>query len=64
MSNTLRVRILTAALVLCLGGAAASAGTVLADDFDDGILNPAWITTFNGASGWAYSEAGTNLTAS
>jgi len=40
----------------------AHASIILADDFNDGTLDPAWSITFEGATGWTYTESGTNLT--
>ncbi len=40
----------------------AQAVTVLVDDFDNGVLDPAWSVTVQDAVGWTYSESGTNLT--
>ena len=35
---------------------------VVYDDFDDGVLDPAWHITFAGSVGWEAEEAGTELT--
>ncbi len=40
----------------------AEALTALEDDFDDEMLDPNWNITFSDATGWAYSESGTELT--
>jgi hypothetical protein len=40
----------------------AQAIIVVDDHFDDGVLDPAWLINFQGATGWTYSESGTNLT--
>ena len=32
------------------------------DHFDDGVLDPSWTVTFDGATDWVYTEAGTLLT--
>jgi hypothetical protein len=40
----------------------AAAPTEINDHFDDGVLDPAWKTTYNNASGWTCSESGTNFT--
>ena len=38
-------------------------GSVLYDDFNDGILDPAWdVEFFNLGTGWTYTESGTELT--
>ncbi len=52
------------ALTLSFGLTAfsAQAVTVLIDDFDNGVLDPAWSETVQDATGWTYSESGTNLT--
>ena len=34
---------------------------VVYDHFDDGLLDPAWEVTFDNATGWIYTESGTNL---
>ena len=37
-------------------------GPVLLDDFDDGVLDPAWVVTLgSGTTGWTYTESGTQL---
>ncbi len=40
-----------------------SASVVLLDDFDDGVLDPAWNTSFTNATGWTYVESGTTVRA-
>ncbi|MCE5339523.1 MAG: LamG domain-containing protein [Planctomycetaceae bacterium] len=40
----------------------ATAASSISDHFDDGVLDPAWNITYNNASGWTYTESGTNLT--
>jgi len=38
----------------------ASAGVF--DHFNNGLLDPAWDVTFQNATGWSYTESGTNIT--
>ena len=35
---------------------------VIEDDFDNGVLDPAWEVTLEDATGWEYAESGTELT--
>lgn len=35
---------------------------ILEDHFNNGTLDPAWSITFQDATGWDYTESGTNLT--
>jgi len=37
-------------------------GAGIHDDFNDGVLDPAWTVQFNNANAWPHAEAGTNLT--
>lgn len=54
---------IVALLVMALAAAATTGfGAEIHDDFNDGVLDPAWTVQFNNANGWTYSEAGTNLT--
>jgi hypothetical protein len=54
-------------LVFCIAmlvaASFATADLVLYDDFDDGVLDPAWQVSFQDAYGWTYAESGTELTA-
>jgi hypothetical protein len=47
---------LTASLLLV---SQASATLVFRDDFDDGVLDPAWTIVFDGATSWTYDESAT-----
>jgi hypothetical protein len=38
------------------------ATVILEDHFNNGVLDPAWSVSLVNASGWTYSESGTNLT--
>lgn len=49
-------------LSYCFVGVCQSA--VIHDDFDDGVLDPAWKVTFDNSTAWNYVEAGTELTVS
>ena len=40
----------------------AKAIVVIDDHFDDEVLDPAWSINFQDATGWTFSESGTNLT--
>jgi len=42
-------------------GMADPTNTVISDHFDDGILDPAWSISITQATGWSYTEIGTNL---
>lgn len=43
------------------GAVPASAAVVLLDDFDDGVLDPAWTITLTDTSGWTGGESGSVL---
>ena len=51
-------------VILIVIGSVSSSGAVLIleDDFNNGALDPAWTISFENATGWDYSESGTNLT--
>ena len=51
-------------VILIVMGFVGSSGAVLIleDDFNNGVLDPAWTISFENATGWDYSESGTNLT--
>jgi hypothetical protein len=53
--------IIVSHLVL-LSGTAYSEYIPVFDHFDDGTLDPAWSITLEEATGWSYTEAGTELT--
>ncbi len=47
---------------VCLFAPVAT-GSILHEDFDDGVLDPAWTVTFNpDVDSWSYGESGTDLT--
>jgi PKD repeat protein len=49
-------------ILLALGMAwTAKAEVVLEDDFNDDVLHPAWLVSFENATGWDFQEMGTNL---
>ena len=56
------MRIAAAAAWMCAMAVNSAHATVIVEDFDDGVLDPAWQVTFENASGWSYSEQGTELT--
>jgi len=49
-------------LVVMALAAAMGFGQEVHDDFNDGVIDPAWSVRFNNASGWTATESGTNLT--
>ncbi len=49
-------------VLVCLFASVASAA-LLHEDFDDGVLDPAWTVSFNAdVDSWSYVESGTDLT--
>jgi hypothetical protein len=49
-------------MVLLASAGSAHTSTVVYDDFDDGVLDPAWTITFVETNAWTYEESGTELT--
>lgn len=41
--------------------ATCQASAMVFDDFNDGLLDPAWNVVFDNATGWTYQESGTKL---
>lgn len=62
MKNYMRLAAITA-LVFFVFVPEIYADQVVYDDFNDGVLDPAWEITFEAALGWSYTESGTLLTA-
>lgn len=58
----MRISYALAVAALSMLALPAAAGTVLLDDFDDGSLDSAWSVSLSNATGWTYSESGSELT--
>jgi sugar lactone lactonase YvrE len=48
-------------VMLALLSTSAQAEVVLYDHFNDGALDPAWVISFNNATGWSFMESGSRL---
>ena len=49
-------------LIVIASVVSSEAVLILEDDFNNGVLDPAWSISLDNASGWDYIESGTNLT--
>ena len=61
MAKRTNLRLMAVAVMVVLIGT-GSAWADVYDHFDDGVLDLAWGITFDNATGWTYSESGTDIT--